>query len=343
MKHDWNGQPFALINDPPKLAKPPKQKRAKAVDKAFEKKCKRLMYVAPVATNAETDFRHSNWKTKRALVLATLRAAGQSETSVDAFVQCGAECVVEYNKEEKRYRLRATYCHCRHCEPCQRSKANLLAANLRTRLAVEADGRYRFITLTLRHTDTPLREQLDRLHACFKKLRATKLWKESQKGGCAILEVKYDADRGEWHPHLHIVAEGGYIHQRDLSLAWLDATGDSDIVDIRALNSGKDAAHYVSKYVSKGTNNEVWYNRDAAIEWVLAMKGVRTAATYGRWRGFKLLEHAGDKGTWHRIGLLTHLVAMADEGNDHYIRLIDTIKRDLQYDPHKKRTKTPNT
>jgi hypothetical protein len=266
-----------------------------------------------------------------------LPMAGTGRRAMENFANCGADCVIEYCTEEKRYRLRASYCHCRHCEPCMKAKASLLAANLKEKLEENAPWRYRFITLTLRSTPTPLTDQIKRLYQSYKKLRATKLWKNSQTGGAAMLEVKWHAATRTWHPHLHIVSEGTYLNSRDLSQTWHEITGDSYIVDIRRLQHAKDAAFYVAKYVSKGTNNEVWDDQQAAIEWICAMRGVRTAATFGKWRGYKLLKKPEQKGVWKAVDLLRHVCSRARQGDEIAIRFLEGLRESFQYDPHKQR------
>jgi hypothetical protein len=291
----------------------------------------------PPATTHETDFRHAHWRDKRKRVRQALIDAATGPNQLTAFDNCGAECTVEYCAEEKRYRLKANYCKNRHCEPCMKAKSNLLAMNLQKKVADNPGKQFRFITLTLRHTDEPLAAQLDRLNECFKKLRNSKRWKESQDGGAAIIEVKYNQDTGEWHPHLHIVAEGFFLHHSDLSADWLKITGDSFKVDIRAIKSARDASYYVAKYVSKGTNDQLWYTPHIAEEWVRTMKGRRTCATYGTWRGLKLLEKPPQTGEWKRVDTLDNIARAAARGEEWAIRLIDTLKSDLQYNPHKKR------
>lgn len=332
-------QEFVLKNDDPRPHKPPKKKREKRLDKEFEKKANRASYQLTPATTDEITFRHSNWKIKRALVEIGLKEVGTTPSALERFQECGGDCVIEYCEESKQFRARANYCHNRHCEPCNRAKANLLAANLRDRLQQRPDGRYRFITLTLKHTDRGLRDQIDKLYACFKKLRNTQAWKESQHGGVAILEVKWQPDSRQWHPHLHIIAEGGFLKQSDLSGEWLNCTGDSHIVDIRQLSSGKDAAHYVAKYVSKGTNDAVWTDPEARQEWITAMKGTRTAATYGTWRGFKLLKVNKDEKVWKKIGSLNYIVREAVAGQPWAQGMLSALNSELKYDPHKKRKK----
>lgn len=287
---------------------------------------KKYVYNVPMAAPCETIFRHSCWQVKRTLVLEALASAGASTFELDRFVQCGSNCTVERSPSLKRYRLRACYCHSRHCEPCMRAKANKIAGNLKDRLALEPDGRYRFITLTLKHSDAPLREQITRLYASFKKMRSYPAWAESQRGGAVALEVKYKPETGRWHPHLHIISEGDFLHKRDLSNDWLKATGDSSIVDIRQLDSAKDAAHYVAKYVTKGTNGEVWHVPSAAQEWICAMKGVRTVLTYGTWRGYKLLQVKDAAKDWIPMWTLKEIYAAIEHGEAWAIEVMSGLE-----------------
>jgi hypothetical protein len=264
------------------------------------------------ASDQETAFRHTGWRVRREKVTRTLAATGASDLALHNWTNCGSHAVVEWSPRENRFRVRANYCRSRHCEPCARTKANTIARNLETRLAQGDGSNYRFVTLTLAHTEAPLAHQIKRLYASFRKLRTAGVWKDSQAGGAFMLEVKRAKDR--WHPHLHIVAEGRFLHQAALSTAWRKATGDSYIVDVRAIKSGRDAAFYVAKYVTKGTSVGVWDEPDAAAEWVTATKGVRTCATYGTWRGKSLLKIDGGADDWQPLCTLDQLHRDAAQG-----------------------------
>ncbi len=318
---------------------------AKALRKRTEKakKAETFFIPPPPINNEEENFRHAHWQDKRRRVRAALVAAETSRSAVENFDNCGSDAAVFYDKENKKWKITANLCHCRHCEPCMRSKGNLLAKNLAKKVTDSAGKQFRFITLTLKHCDDPLETQINKLYDCFKKLRNSKVWKESQNGGAGMFECKFNGDRGEWHPHLHIVAEGFFLHHRDLSAEWYAITGDSFRVDIRVIKSAKDAAFYVAKYVSKGTNDDVWNNHHAAEEWVRAMKGRRTCMTYGTWRGMKLLEKEPQTGDYKYVDQLAHIVRAAERGEQWAIRMYDSLKADLQYNPHKKRTKRTGT
>ena len=309
----------------PKVSRWKKGEQRREEKKRF--KCEYEPRVIPHATKIETEIRHKHWQSTREKIAHYLAATNQNPHAIEAFAQCGAAVMVEWSAAEKRYRLRGSYCHSRHCEPCMRAKAAVMAGNLRQRLVDKQENQYRFVTLTLAHTDQPLSDQIKRLYASFRKLRNKRCWQKSQVGGAASLEVKWKPDTKRWHPHLHVISEGKFLGKEDLSQAWKEATGDSFIVDIRKLDDAKAAAYYVAKYVTKGTNAQVWENDDTAAEWITAMKGVRSAATYGTWRGFKLLQRQNDPKDWKPVGTLNNIHRLAQEGNVWALGIMQNIIR----------------
>lgn len=297
-----------------------------AADERLERLARRIAAEIRPATPEETKFRHGHWLEKRAKVNRTLLQINSSQRTVEAFEQCGSECTVEYSASLQKHRVRANHCKNRHCEPCMRARAGRLAANLKAKIEGDQKHRFRFLTLTLRHSDAPLADQIKRLYKSFSKLRATKFWKQSQRGGCFILEVKWSAKSREWHPHLHVITEGNWIKQQTLANQWRTITGDSHVVDVRCLADGKEAAHYVTKYVTKGTSDTVWDDDDAAQEWVTATKGVRTCATYGTWRGYKLLAITESAPDWTPVGTLTHIIHAADQHQPWAMAILQSLR-----------------
>ena len=308
---------------PKKPARPPREKRETKQQKAaaaFYSRC-----VEP-ANHDETVFRHRHWWEKRQKVRTGLIGTGINTFALDSFDNCGSACQVQWSETLQKHRLSANYCHNRHCEPCARAKANRLAANLKAKLQAETKSDFRFVTLTIRHSDTPLADQLKFLIKSFKTLRNQPLWKQSQTGGAFTIEVKWTAKTRRWHPHLHIITAGGFMRQKTLANEWKRITKTSDVVDIRALKDGHDAAHYVAKYVAKGTSNEVWSDTDAAQEWITATKGMRTCATFGTWRGYKLMKVQKLATDWKPLCSLTDLLARVAAGEEHAIIVLLLIR-----------------
>ena len=317
-KHATNLKPNGQAKKKPHAKPATTATRAKTTgkkaDKSFERYSKWMQCQTPPASDDETAFRHGHWTAKRALVRTALVSVNTSTRTLDNFDCCGSECTVEWSDKLQRYRTRANHCKSRHCEPCQKARANRLASNLKRRLEEKTPHRYRFITLTKQHSTAPLAKQIKTLYAEFRKLRASKLWKTSQVGGCNILEVKWNAKTNRWHPHLHVISEGGWMQQQALANEWKKVTGNSHVVDIRCLKDSAEAAHYLTKYVVKGTSDEVWKDASAAQEWIAAIKGVRVCSTYGKWRGFKLMEMPDSSDDWKPIATLNHIIAEARKG-----------------------------
>lgn len=320
---------FVSATTPKHVRKPPAGPRPRAQSK-FEKEKERrdlaTQFQVIPATREETVFRHRDWWEKRQLVRTTLVSIGTSEKTLERFDECGADSYVYWSPSEQRHTLRGSYCKNRHCVPCQRARGNRLAAALKTKLENATDHQYRFITLTLVHSEAPLKDQIKRLFSAFKTLRKTALWEDSQKGGAFTLEVKWQEKTRKWHPHLHIVAEGGFMRQANLAKEWKRITTDSHIVDIRVLASGKDAAHYVSKYVAKGTTDNVWSDPSAAQEWVTAMKGVRVCSTYGKWRGFRLMAKPKLAEDWTPVASLTSVISAAKAGEEWAMAIVLSLR-----------------
>lgn len=325
----------------------PRPKRIPFHPEPREKKGKPNPRRQPIAAQAETEFRHLHWQRQRTMIRDYLFTTGLGRAALDSWDNCGAECTVEWSDELQRHRLRGSYCHNRHCQPCARARASLIANNLRDKISngpADPNDRYRFITLTLRHTTDDLQSRIKEIQRCFTRLRQTPLWRRSQRGGVAMLEVK-KGQSGLWHPHLHVISEGTWVKQEKLSKAWDEISHGSFRVDIKIMDSARDAVHYVSKYVTKGVPDDVWNDPDAAKEWIIASRGLRTAATYGTWRGFRLLHHDPKNAAkdWKAIATLTTMIREAAAGATWAIELWAKLEDALVYDPHKKRHKIHKT
>lgn len=160
----------------------------------------------------------------------------------------------------------------------------------------------RFITLTLKHSSTPLRSQIKALRKAFRKLRSDKYgpWRRTQSWGIAVIEVKRTS-RGEWHPHLHIISCGGFLAKRVLSWEWGASTctcrkrsdpcyasrdgmcaGRSWIVDIGAVETTQGAVGYIAKYVAKPSMSPaLMSDLHAGCELYIAMQRCRTWWLWG--------------------------------------------------------------
>ena len=180
----------------------------------------------------------------------------------------------------------------------------------------------RFITFTLCGSGKDkLNDLVDRLYKSFRYLRSHPVW-ERQLGGAAFLEIKRSSKSDRWHPHLHVISEGKFIPQSDLSDAWRSITHDSYVVDIRPCG-GETTKRYVCKYASKPLNSsfaDVPAHLDEAIE---ALKGRRLCLTFGTWYGTsltgaedeELADDLTDAHGYHYVGDLETFLVDAKAGD----------------------------
>lgn len=268
-------------------------------------------------------FLHSGWHHDRDRVHIAFLATGQSNSRIQAFDACGSHAWLAQNKERpNEYCVTTDRCHDRFCTPC----ANAQAARVARGLAAFAKLRtLRFITLTLRTNGEPLRESLDRLVAAFRKLRQREFWKRHVTGGAAFLEVKYNETATRWHPHLHILAEGRYLDQGILRTEWNACTGDSWIVDVRAVKDRSKTLGYVAKYATKGYDHSVFETPATLNEAITALHGRRLMMCFKSWRGFKLADHENDE-HWEPVAPLADIRRHADAGDPWAVAILDHLR-----------------
>lgn len=256
-------------------------------------------------------FRHSGWRRLRNLVYDSLQRTGQAFARRQAFGECGMFAFVYQSLDDPhRFRLGGSSCHDRYCVPCSRDRSQILAENV---LKVLDGQPARFVTLTLRHSADPLRDQLDRLYGCFRKLRARRAWNRRVKGGAAFLECKWISKTQSWHPHLHVVTQGQYFAKDLLRAEWYHVTGDSYVTDIRWIKDQKNVAGYVTKYVSKPFDSTFVNQANLLDEHILAMHRRRLCLTFGTWRGVKLSATPA-AGAWLSLGSIEACCDMANQG-----------------------------
>ncbi len=270
-------------------------------------------------------FRHSGWQRNRKLIYQSLRRTRQSKSRVANFADCGSTAYVYKRADDpSKFRLGGSSCRDRFCLPCSIDRSRCLATNVLKTLGRRPA---RFVTLTLRQTNAHLRDVLDKLYACFCKLRTRVFWKNRVKGGCAFVEIKYSAANDAWNVHLHAIVHGRFIPKRDLSWEWRKLTGDSYIVDVRLIEDEARIGRYVVKYVSKAFN-DTFLNRSEYLDTVIiVMAGRRMCLTFGDWRGIKLTESPNEH-DWISLGSFHDVVSKAAQGDRESLAAIEAICRE---------------
>lgn len=219
-------------------------------------------------------------------------------------------------------------CNSRLCPLCGPIRARQLGETVRGH--VGRLDRPRLITLTLTSAAAPLADQLARLRDHFRELRRSKAWREHVTGGITVTEITYNPRTDQWHPHLHVVCDGAYWPQGDLSTLWYAITGDSKVVDIRACHDKRQVARYVAKYLSK-TNAAPNAPDRRITEWAVSIGGLRLAQTFGTMHGARTAP-TREKRTENldEVCQLAPLIEQAREGNTRARRLLRAARLSIR-------------
>ena len=199
------------------------------------------------------------------------------------FASCGEHAWVYRNRSTGKHRLHVESCNLRCCPACRSfaqqkfiHKAEHAFGNIEPRFL-------KFCTFTLKHSDLDLRDQLAHLRSSLRRLRQRAVWKNCVKYGYAVIEVKWSRKTERWHPHVHCILKSHYIPHEVLKRNWAEVTGDSIIVDIRAVKSGNEAARYLAKYIGKPAPVHNLPNKiDRIREYYFALRGAKMVLVLGK-------------------------------------------------------------
>lgn len=275
---------------------------------------------APIWENIP--FRHSCWQADRLRVHDALERAGARAARRSAFVRCGRCYWVMQNRDDPNvYRTVPETCHDRFCNPCGNDRASRIKRNLHTYLD---DRPHRFLTLTIRHSDEPLTEVLDRLLLSFRVLRKTKFWRTRVSAGAAFLEVTFNPESRFWHPHLHVIIAGKYLPKDRLVNTWKRITGGSFQVHIRFIKDRDDTIRYVAKYATKPLHPSILADPDALRQAITALTGRKTLYCFGKWAKWKLLADP-DADSWTVFAAGAELRYRASTGDELCQRILQAL------------------
>lgn len=257
--------------------------------------------------SAYAEFRHSGWKRLRARTRDCLSQSGCPVSRLKRFDECGTHCSLWHSKKADAFQIRGQFCRNRWCVPCSTARSVRIKQNL----AAWLQGRpCRFLTFTLKqHDPETLEQMLTRLRRSLTRLYRRPAWQSHVHGWATFIEVKRSSRQKAWHIHAHILADGSFWPQKELAAEWHTVTGDSMIVDIRAVTDAKGGAYYAAKYASKPCDTGS-LETDAELQEAITTLGSRKLWSIGgTWKKLcKLLEALTDAADWEPVAFLDDLL-----------------------------------
>lgn len=217
-------------------------------------------------------------------------------------------------------------CRDRCCPRCAGIRG--FAAKDKIRDLMRSMNAPRFVTLTLKHDNQGLKFMHDRLMKSFRRLRNSAFWKSHVRHGVYVVETTHTPGRNEWHVHLHLVVDGEFMAQKVLAKEWKSVTGDSMIVDIRAVHDREQTASYLCDYLSKPPTMNAW---PAATlrEFATAMHGRRIIGTFGVKSNPELdvTPKEAESHETHYVGSTTSIADRAAHGDETAKRAMEILQR----------------
>lgn len=229
---------------------------------------------------------------------------------------CGEHSIV--NHDAHRVAVATLRCKRWSCDDCFGLRLRKLRRECR-------DGNpTTFLTLTARRSS-----ETDPHEAARGLVRAWRIVRQRLKTQKGIKSVQFMAvfeTTKQGMPHLHILARMPYVEQKLIS-QWMDELTNSPIVDIRRVRSTKQAAAYVSKYVSKAPEPFKGCKRYWRSLGYLASKHERRNKVFDRWWGWDRR-----RASWRSIADGYRLSGMVAKWSDGFCVLADDLVHLLQYE-----------
>ncbi len=208
---------------------------------------------------------------------------------------CGTFLSFLVDTEKTKQKLyRGNFCKHRFCPMCAWRKARKDALELSLMMQdiqIEHDKAFIFLTLTSPNVkDEELEIEIKKYNDSFKKLLKRDEVNGVVKGYVRKLEITYNAERDDYHPHFHVLiaVNKSYFTNKDYYLSrqrwlelWRDVTGISEItqVDVRRVKEKNNNQLYeMAKYTGK--DSDYLANDNVFETYYNALKGKRVFA-YG--------------------------------------------------------------
>lgn len=166
-----------------------------------------------------------------------------------SFDECRTGAWFARNIETHIVKVMSSSCKQRWCPMCAATRRWFLQQQVSGWLNVVKQPK--FLTLTLKHSDDPLDDQIQRLYDCFRKFRKLKFFKQHVKGGVWFFQIHKAKSDNLWHPHLHCVLDADWMDKYVISAHWEVITGDSKIINIKEVKDVSKMAEYVARYAAR--------------------------------------------------------------------------------------------
>ena len=210
------------------------------------------------------------------------------ENQMDLVENCNTFLSFVTNRRmDKKKLYKSNPCKNRFCPMCAWRKARKDALGLSLmmqHIKQTEDKQFIFLTLTTPNvTLEHLESEIKHYNESFRRLSNCKHFKSIAKGYVRKLEVTYNAERDDYHPHFHVLIAVNksyftdkryYISQKEWLELWRDVTGNQNITQVHVQkvkqNNNKEL-YEMAKY--SGKDSDYLVNQKVFDAFYKALKG----------------------------------------------------------------------
>lgn len=228
----------------------------------------------------------------------------------DRFSSCRSEAVFVRHDETGEIQVRSKHCGLRWCPLCSASRQAWISGECERWFSKVQKPR--LVTLTLRHTDALLADQVHDIYDYFRKFRKRKFFRSKTRGGVWFFHIKKSQTDGRWHPHLHMLVDSDFLEHKEISKLWAKITGGSKIVHVKAVTNPQNSVKHAARYSAEPCDLSKHTVVDS-LEVFYALHGKRICGTWGSARMISFRpKPREDSKQWKTIGNWQTVIGLKD-------------------------------
>lgn len=224
---------------------------------------------------------------------------------------------------EKKKVNKSNFCKNRFCPLCAWRKAKKDSLKISILLKyIQEDFGYEFVFLTLTAPNVKglvLNDEIKKYNKSFKNLMQLKEVKKITKGYVRKLEVTYNQERDDYHPHFHVMIavnksyfkSRDYIKKKQWLELWKECMNDSSItqVDVRKMDtSDSNAIAEIAKYGAKDADYMI--SQEVFDVFYKALKGKQLLTYSGVFKEALKLFNEGELDKYKELDLTEYIYAL---------------------------------
>lgn len=227
-----------------------------------------------------------------------------------ALLECGVFLRFVSTKDKAHRKvIQANFCGRRFCPMCDWRRSLKESLEIQTEIeAISSEKGYRFIFVTLTAPNvsgSELPKSITKYNHAFDKLMKRRSFERFQHGYIRKLEITYNKDRNDFHPHFHVLfaVNKSYFNDKKLYInhdlwlkSWQEVMDDPTIkmVNVQAVGSKADEVESAKEVAKYSVKDEDYSNPEVFDSFYEALHGRQIITRRGIFKDYRAKYKDGD-------------------------------------------------